>query len=195
MNIFALDHNPAIAAIYHNDTHVSKQFLESCQILSTTIWHYIYSNHKEYSKLGERGCPNEIKTQYKDETGLYLPTQINHPAMKWVRKSYDNFVWLIDLASNLHFEYKFRKGKTHKSSETLHQIIYNMGFISNMFPQVGFTDFDICFDVSKYPKCNVDKDVIDIYRDYYNHYKRGYYRGDKFYEYKWTNRNIPFFMV
>lgn len=80
MNIFFLDENPRLAAQYHNDTHVNKQIVESCQILSTAIWINNYKDHPVYKDLTKRAKTDEereymkqVKQQWKDETGLYVP--------------------------------------------------------------------------------------------------------------------------
>ena len=54
MNIFVLDENPAVAAIYHGDKHVVKMILETAQLLSTAH-HYYHSEFVDqvYRKTSE----------------------------------------------------------------------------------------------------------------------------------------------
>ncbi|MDY0345290.1 MAG: pyrimidine dimer DNA glycosylase/endonuclease V [Bacilli bacterium] len=99
MNIFYLDANPVLAARYHADRHVIKMILESAQLLSTT--HHISLSNKHIL------------------SHIYKPTHYNHPSTIWVRQSKANYQWLYTLFLALIDEYKYRFGKTHKSSELI----------------------------------------------------------------------------
>lgn len=91
MNIFILDKDPAKAARYHCDKHVSKMILESAQMLSTVLG------------------------------GPYKPTHQNHPCTVWVMQSHANALWLIDMARELNNEWRARYGhnQNHKSWEVI----------------------------------------------------------------------------
>lgn len=97
MNIFYLDENPTLAAIYHHDVHLRKMITETAQMLSTSIW-----------KLD---C-DFAETAYANNR-LYLPTHINHPCSKWCRESSANWLWTLDLFIGLCVEYTHRTGKIH----------------------------------------------------------------------------------
>ena len=94
MNIFILDENPALAAMYHCDKHVNKMILESAQMLSTVVG------------------------------GPYKPTHKHHPCTLWVSESRQNAEWLYRLALHLNGEYRLRYGKTvnHKSWDAIKDI-------------------------------------------------------------------------
>lgn len=92
MNVFYLDSDPKLAAIYHNDKHVVKMILETAQIMSTVANGFGFD------------------TQYR-------PTHKNHPCTLWAAESNGNYAWLRDLARHLNNEYRFRwqKDVDHKS--------------------------------------------------------------------------------
>jgi hypothetical protein len=92
MNIFLLDENPQINAQYHCDKHVVKMILETAQLLCS-------ANHL----CGDGDPPYKLAHK-------------NHPVTKWVRASYLNYLWLLDLVDEMHKEWQFRYGdKIHKS--------------------------------------------------------------------------------
>jgi hypothetical protein len=90
MNIFYLDRDVSKCAEYHNDKHVVKMILESCQLLYTTHW----------------------VTGSKPTQG-YKATHVKHPCSLWLLESLDNYRWLISLAKELCREYTFRYKKHH----------------------------------------------------------------------------------
>ena len=94
MNIFVLDKNPAVAAMYHCDKHVPKMILESAQMLSTVFG------------------------------GPYKPTHKNHPCTIWVAQSRQNAEWLWVLADALNCEYKdrFNHARNHKSWDAIEPV-------------------------------------------------------------------------
>ena len=99
MNIFFLDYNPELCAMYHCDKHVIKMLVEYCQLLS----------------IANRSCG-------LDEG--YALTHFNHPSAKWVRESLDNWMYVRELSVWLNKEYRYRyeKSYNHKSfdvTETL----------------------------------------------------------------------------
>ena len=92
MNIFVLDKNPHVAAMYACDKHVVKMILESAQMLCSV--------HPEGTAPYKRGF-------------------YNHPCTKWVRASSENYDWLIEHARALCTEYTRRYGKVHKSEKVI----------------------------------------------------------------------------
>ncbi len=92
MNIFVLDKNPHVAAMYACDKHVVKMILESAQMLCSV---------------------------QPEGTAPYKRSFYNHPCTKWVRASVANYDWLIEHARALCTEYTRRYGKVHKSEKVI----------------------------------------------------------------------------
>tara|TARA_X000001036_G_scaffold324941_1_gene303516 strand:+ start:713 stop:1165 length:453 start_codon:yes stop_codon:yes gene_type:complete len=92
MNIFVLDKNPHVAAMYACDRHVVKMILESAQMLCSV---------------------------QPEGTAPYKRAFYNHPCTKWVRASSANYDWLIEHALALCAEYSRRYGKVHKSEKVI----------------------------------------------------------------------------
>jgi len=92
MNIFVLDKNPHVAAMYACDKHVVKMILESAQMLCSV---------------------------HPEGTAPYKRSFYNHPCTKWVRASSENYDWLIEHARALCTEYTRRYGKVHKSEKVI----------------------------------------------------------------------------
>lgn len=131
MNIFILDRDPAVAARYHCDKHVSKMILESAQMLSTVLG------------------------------GPYKKTHQNHPCTVWVRESWQNAAWLMELAYHLNWEWRrrYEHDKNHKSWGVIQEIIKS-GPID--LPDIGLTPF-----AQAMPEQFKRNDPVASYRDYY----------------------------
>lgn len=84
MNIFILDINTYEAAQFHCDEHLGKMITESVQLLSTQIHSMVLS-------------------EYFDD--LFASSHISHPSRLWISESFENFEYLLDLASCLHLRY------------------------------------------------------------------------------------------
>lgn len=155
MNIFVLDRDIESCAYYHCDQHVVKMILESVQLLCTALNEYGFS------------------TPYKS-------THVHHPCVHWVKDSYSNFLWLVELAEALNREYRFRFAKTndHKSMAVL--ALIHGGTMH--YPDHGLTEF-----VQAMPACyKIPGDAVTAYRSFY--------RGDKRHFARWTKRAIPQWM-
>lgn len=150
MNIFILDNDITKCAQYHCDQHVVKMILESVQMLCTAL------NKKGFT------------TPYKS-------THIKHPCVLWVEESFDNFLWLQNLALALNTEYRFRfeRDSDHKSIAVLKDIsAYD-------YEKRGLTAFPQAMpDEYKTPG-----DAVKAYRQFY--------LGEKMAFAKWTKRSIP----
>ena len=111
MNIFILDRDPAVAARYHCDKHVSKMILESAQMLSTVLG------------------------------GPYKKTHQNHPCTVWVGDSMGNAVWLFELAHHLNREWRqrYKHNVNHKSYEVIKGIVMENKWVE--LPDMGLTPF------------------------------------------------------
>jgi hypothetical protein len=150
MNIFILDTNIERCAQYHCDQHVVKMILESVQMLCTAL------NKKGFT------------TPYKS-------THIKHPCVLWVEESFENFLWLQDLALALNTEYRFRfeRDTDHKSISVLNEI-------SNCnYENLGLTEFAQAMP----DKYKVPGDAVSAYRQFY--------LGEKMKFAKWTKRSVP----
>ena len=150
MNIFVLDTDIRKCARYHCDQHVIKMILESVQILCTV--------------LNKKGM-----------TTPYRSTHIKHPCVLWVEESYDNFIWLKDLALalNQEYAYRFSKQKDHRSIAVLSEI---SGYT---YERKGLTGF-----VQAMPEqYKVPGDAVSAYRRFY--------LGEKMRFARWTRRPVP----
>ena len=150
MNIFILDKNIEKCARYHCDQHVVKMILESVQMLCTA--------------LNKRG----YVTPYKS-------THMKHPCVLWVEESYDNFLWLKDLALALNDEYRYRfeKQSDHKSILVLDEIT------GCSYDSKGLTEFAQAMP----DRYKVPGNAVKAYRQFY--------RAEKMKFAKWTRRRAP----
>ncbi|SFL26689.1 hypothetical protein SAMN05216302_10509 [Nitrosomonas aestuarii] len=150
MNIFILDKDIEKCAQYHCDQHVVKMILESVQMLCTVL------NKKGFA------------TPYKS-------THVKHPCVLWVELSFENFLWLKNLALALNTEYRFRfeRDSDHKSIFTLNEISnYN-------YDNRGLTEFAQAMP----DKYKIPGDAVKAYRQFYLGEKMGFA--------KWTKRSVP----
>jgi len=93
MNIFYLDKDPKLAAIYQYNKHVVKMILESAQMLCTA--HHCYGSAEQKANVP------------------YKQAHLNHPSTVWARQSKSTYMWLYDHMMALGTEYYVRYGKTH----------------------------------------------------------------------------------
>ncbi len=107
---------------------------------------------------------------------VYRQTHKNHPASIWVSENKNNFDWLLSLGLNLCSEYTFRYKRQHKCQAILEQ--FNNLSMKDKLPSGDMTTFRLCM-----PEAYHTDDPIKSYRMYY--------RQDKAYIAKWTNRNVP----
>lgn len=150
MNIFVLDSDIEKCAQYHCDQHVVKMILESVQMLCTAL------NKKGFT------------TPYKS-------THMKHPCVLWVEDSFDNFIWLkeLALALNAEYRYRFEKEIDHKSIQVLDQID------EYSYPGRGLTDFAQAMP----EEYKVPGHAVRAYRQFY--------LGEKMAFAKWTKRPVP----
>lgn len=150
MNIFVLDLDIARCAQYHCDQHVTKMILESVQMLCTV--------------LNKKG----FETPYRS-------THIKHPCVLWAEQSFDNFLWLreLALALNTEYRYRFEKNTSHKSIAVLDAIA---GY---EFERNGLTDFAQAMP----DQYKVPGDAVLAYRRFYAGEKMGFAR--------WSKRSVP----
>lgn len=138
MNIFYLDHNPAICASMHNDKHCVKMIVETAQILSTVHHKYGSANLEQY----------------------YKPTHKNHPSTIWAGQTIRNYQWLWSLLNELCMEYTHRYGKSHK-------VVWS-GLLQALYePPIDIPNDIFTEPPQAMPDdCKMDNS-IDAYRKYY----------------------------
>lgn len=141
MNIFFLDWDPKLAAIYACDKHVVKMILESAQLLYT-VYHLIHPEFLLNSEL----------TPYKI-------THKNHPCSKWIRENFSNFLWLLTLSWEYCKEYSYRYNKIHSCQKHILWMVQNLPTKL----QYGVMTLPIQAMPEKYK--NID--AVDAYRNYY----------------------------
>lgn len=137
MNIFILDEDPSIAAVYMNDKHIIKMLLESCQLLATA--HHL---------LGDSS-----KITYKS-------THANHPCSIWLRQSTANYDWLVSHVMAMSMEYTNRYGKIHKCDFILLAELLNP---PERLPKGELTPFALAMP----DQYKVPGDAVASYRNYY----------------------------
>jgi hypothetical protein len=150
LNIFVLDRDIERCARFHCDQHVSKMILESVQMMCTAL-----------NKQG-------FETPYRS-------THMKHPCVLWVEESYDNFLWLGELAEalNQEYRYRYRKDTNHASIAVLNEIR------KHQFKSKGLTEFAQAMP----DEYKVAGDAVTAYRNFY--------LGEKSVFAKWTLRPEP----
>lgn len=107
---------------------------------------------------------------------VYRQTHKNHPASLWAAENISNFNWLLSLGLDLCSEYTFRYHKRHKCQNILE--LFGSCPSRYKIPSGSLTTFKMCM-----PEAYQTNDPIKSYRIYY--------RQDKAYIAKWTNRSQP----
>ena len=96
---------------------------------------------------------------------IYRLAHKNHPVTIWCRKSRANFVWALDLAEELHNEWRFRYGhpetKIHQSYRVAMFLRENIPR-EDAFEEVGLTPFALAM-----PDKYKSDDPVLSYRNYY----------------------------
>jgi hypothetical protein len=148
MNIFFLDQCPRQSAQWLVNVHCHKMLLEAVQCFCTN-----------YHLQG-------IDAPYK-------PSHKNHPTTKWLRLSYDNFLWGLEHAYAIAAEYTERYHKRHKSEDVLDWVEENswqLGFDSEAQTPfaLAIAEDAICRTLPEWDTL----DEVEKYRAYYFFDKR-----------------------
>lgn len=116
MNLFILSYNPVECAQMMMDVHIVKIILEAVQMLSSAK-RLLTVVVDPLSKIPTGR--DEIAAANAVELPVYRVAHTNHPVSVWVRESYANYVWTLDLVDAMHDEWRLRYGhdKVHKSYE------------------------------------------------------------------------------
>lgn len=140
MNIFWLDDDPEVCATMHCDKHIVKMCTEYAQILCTVIQVY------------------GLKTL---QPGLFKPTHLYHPCVKWAAESNANFKALEALFLACCQEYTRRYARVHKSQRVWFTMVnLRRTGLPKHLPQ---TPVPLCMP-DKYHRST----VIASYRAFYN---------------------------
>lgn len=177
MNIFYLDNDPKLAAQYHCDKHVVKMLVEYHQLLSTLyrmikgypVWKVVGKTQKMVSYT----CTDTVK-----EIQIYKYCFPNHPCAIWLRESYQNYQYLIELTRHLNDEYKFRynKDNDHMSFAKVYPFVLDL-------QQQDFQQQDLTNVALAMPQHCQSDNPVESYRTYYN--------KEKFKFARWTKRDVP----
>lgn len=160
MNIFALDVNVSLCAMYHGNKHVVKMILEYSQLLSTA--HRVLDGKKVVGVSPKgRKQTRYIHPDPEFNKILYKATHINHPSAIWCRQSAANYRWLYQLLFALCKEYTFRYGRVHKV-EAKGLLAFLHIEPTNINQTKQFT-----FPTPAMPAKYIQNDVVQSYRDYY----------------------------
>jgi len=141
MNIFFLDWDPKLSAIYTGDKHIIKMLLETTQILYS-VYHLLHPELLLNSDL----IP-------------YKLTHKNHPCVKWSRETFSNFHWLLSLAWEYCKEYTYRYDKIHACQKHIVWMVQhlptNISYNSMTLPSQAMPEKYKCID------------TVEAYRNYY----------------------------
>jgi hypothetical protein len=198
MNLFILSLDPRECAIMMNDVHIVKIILEAVQMLSTCkrllslLDLHLGIHVKKTEKPEKTEKPKkiiEIMWNYEKRRAneldipVYRVAHVNHPVCKWMRESYMNYCWTLDLVEAMHDEWRYRYGHDstvfHKSYLVAMYLRENPPCLDS-FPNQGLTRFALAMP-DKYKE--KDGDPVESYR--------AYYRGEKRDISSWKNRMKP----
>ena len=177
MNLFRLDDDSTLSAIYNQDLHVRKIILEATQLLANC-----------YSL-------EQLNFAPKTQTGnVRKYSHLHHPISIWVKENRGNFDWTREHLRGLLREYNFRFNKNHFCATFLDFVDKNAPDL----PNLSQTEQPQCF-ANRYPELVVPGNPVQGYRNYYKadkmfftyHYKNG---KTKVVNATWTNRETPEFM-
>jgi hypothetical protein len=144
MNIFILHYLAAVAARMYCDKHVPKMVVELLQQLGSAVIRH--GATPDMMPLTKKGTP--LKGGYA-----------NHPCTLWVGDSRDNFLWAVEHAIGLCYQYTKRFGKTHFCETG----IKHLQSMSSMIPEGDLTPFALAM-----PDEFKQEDAVEAYRAYYH---------------------------
>lgn len=156
MNIFATSNCPIESAKYLDDKRKVKMPLECTQMLFTAIYKlfpedYTYYDYCSLERPLEGKKSRIKKAYYMGNIRTYSLTHPNHPCNVWLRKSGDNYLWLLVHLEGLFSEYTAIYGKTHKSEQ----------YLDIFYKYLDKLDF---IGITKFPNCAANKDLGICYK-------------------------------
>jgi hypothetical protein len=141
MNIFFLDWDPKLSAIFACNKHIIKMVIESTQLLYT-VYHL-----------------NQPELLLNSQLTPYKITHKNHPCSKWIRENFSNFLWLLTLSWEYCKEYTYRYNKVHSCEKHIlwmvHHLPTNLSYSSMTLPVQAMPEKYKCID------------AVEAYRKYY----------------------------
>jgi hypothetical protein len=177
MNLFYLHEEPEVSAKLHCDKHVVKMIIEYAQMLSTA---HRMLDGEQYTDASSGRRIQRWRLDYDREDILYKASHINHPSTRWVRENAIQYQYAFDMFTALCDEYTYRYEREHLTDTKLRNIL-------NCLPE------NIKLGTwSEPPQCmpedvKVPGNSIEAYHKYYREYKKDFA--------KWTQRDIPHFMM
>lgn len=145
MNLFVLDHDPKRAAQFHNDRHVSKQLLETAQMLSMA--------HTFLDGVATARARVPI---------IQRPTHVMHPNCVWVRSSTGNYEWAHALLCALAAEWTLRFHTEHQYAR-VGGVVEQLAKKPMNLPVGSMTAFPQCMP-SQFKRSS----AVDAYRVFYH---------------------------
>ena len=127
VNIFHTDIDYTKSAINLDDIRVNKMIIESAALLANAI---AYHGGKDADLPISKTSGKPFKTKAWQ----------NHPSCLWVKKSRQNYVWLLGHLEALIEEMEFRKGTIHSMSNNVLRLRDGAIFI----PEGELTAFENC---------------------------------------------------
>ena len=175
MNIFRLHDNPTTAAHMMCDKHVVKMVIEYGQLLSTAHRILDGEEYTDRTKAGRRIKRWRLREKSLEKQ-IYKACHVNHPSAIWTRENLKNYRWLYDHFVACAKEYEHRYGRVHETFRKLKNIL-----------SVAPTNIKETDNETTMPQCMPDYCKQPIVTEGY----RKYYRNEKRYFAKWTNREVP----
>jgi hypothetical protein len=176
MNIFAVDHDPVIAAQSLCDTHIVSQTKESAQMLSTA--HRLLHGKKTKVYDDAKGKIMNRWVLPDDLDSIYHVAHPSHPCTLWTMQSKENYEWHYNHFFALANEFKFRYDKDHASFTKLGLLLKNVPVCRS----TGLTPFALAMKSN--PECMFNNDPIMSYQAFYKTKK------DRF-KMEWRKREVP----
>jgi hypothetical protein len=226
MNLFILSQDPKECAAMMMDVHIVKIILEAVQMLSTAkrLLDAFGSDYDTTVNKNELGMPSKMLQQYKRDCRkvandlalpVYKAAHIAHPVCIWVRHSFENYVWTLDLVDAMHDEWRYRydhgTNVVHKSyvvaqylrknppafttnhrvtvEEGSHDLLHNS--VNQIMTQIELQEFPKWFALAMPDEYKVGKDKKRTVEEAVESY-RNYYRSDmKRKLATWRKRDAP----
>ena len=177
MNIFYLHEDPVRSAQLHCDKHVVKMIIEYAQMLSTA--HRMLDGTQYIDQSSGRRIKRWRLDNSNMDGVLYKASHINHPSAIWVRENAIQYQYMYDLFVALCDEYTYRYGKVHMTDSKLRDVLNN---IPDKMPLGDWRE-----PPQAMPDDVKSESSLDAYHKYYREYKKSFA--------KWTNREVPQFML
>ena len=133
-----------------------------------------------------RVLPHETVTFNADKEKYVIQGQVcygvthhNHPCAIWARECTSNYLWLLDLFTELCQEYTHRYKREHKTHKDLYKYLSRPPHhLDPSIDQGGLTPFP-----QTMPDEYRNEDTVHAYQNYYVGAKASFAR--------WTNREVP----